>query len=291
MVYDCFTFFNELDLLEIRLNELDPVVDYFVLVEANYTHQGKDKPYIFEANKSRFADFLYKIIYIKLSDCPDVAGKQGSELSWTLENYQRNAILRGLTHCSDNDCILISDVDEIPASASVKENADSEKVLVFWQRFYYYFLNCIRMQDKGKWSRKLEKFMPFMSGSVLPSCKADHIKYWPGSIMIPYYKIGSVQQCRDRREDQDFADKHLYDAGWHFSFMGGTDKIIEKLNAFAHVELNQEDMKDEAYIKRLIESGQCLHSNKVRLRFIDIDDSYPQYLSDNRHKFRHLIYK
>ena len=53
-IYDCFNFFNELDLLEIRLNTLYDIVDYFVIIESNLTHSGEVKPFYYEDNKSRF---------------------------------------------------------------------------------------------------------------------------------------------------------------------------------------------------------------------------------------------
>src|SRR3954464_1583382 len=99
MIYDCFTFFNELDLLEIRLNELDPVVDKFVLVEATKTHQGKDKPLYFLENKARYEKFLAKIIHVVVNEYPDYEGKS----AWLLEHHQRNMIIEGLKECKSGD--------------------------------------------------------------------------------------------------------------------------------------------------------------------------------------------
>ena len=108
MIYDCFTFFNELDLLEIRLNTLNDYVDYFVLVEATKTFTGKDKPLYYNENKERFKQFENKIIHIIVDTYPD------STNPWVLENHQRNSIANGFANCKDNDIILISDLDEIP---------------------------------------------------------------------------------------------------------------------------------------------------------------------------------
>ena len=115
MIYDCFTFFNELDILELRLNILYKYVDKFVIVEGNKTHTGKDKDFIFEQNKNRFEKFLDKIIYIKVEDFPSLENSQTSEdgNKWLYENYQRDAIMRGLTECKDDDIIITSDCDEI----------------------------------------------------------------------------------------------------------------------------------------------------------------------------------
>lgn len=70
MVYDCFSFFNELDLLEIRLNTLDSIVDKFILVESTLTHTGNQKPLFYAENKSRFKKFNDKIIHIIVDEFP-----------------------------------------------------------------------------------------------------------------------------------------------------------------------------------------------------------------------------
>ena len=106
MIYDCFTFFNELDLLEIRLNILYEKVDFFVIVEANKTHTGKDKPFYVQESFARFERFKEKIKYIQVTDMP-------SGNAWTLENFQRNCIMRGLDKLADDDIVAISDLDEI----------------------------------------------------------------------------------------------------------------------------------------------------------------------------------
>lgn len=107
MIVDAFPFFNELDLLEIRLNVLKGAVDRWVLVEADRTFQGDPKPLHFLENRQRFAPFLDRIEHVVVTDIPD-----GPD-PWEREAHQRNAILRGLTAAPD-DVVLIGDVDEIP---------------------------------------------------------------------------------------------------------------------------------------------------------------------------------
>jgi len=94
VVYDCFTFFNELDLLELRLHELSHVVDHFVLVEATHTHSNQPKLLYFEENKDRFREFLPKIIHIVVDDSP-----QNPEDRWAWDSFQRDAIMRGIKDC------------------------------------------------------------------------------------------------------------------------------------------------------------------------------------------------
>ena len=116
-IFDCFKFFNELELLELRFMELYDTVDYFVLVEANKTHTGKPKNYIFEENKEKFTQYLDKVIHIKIDDMPSYSEQD----IWTAENFQRNCIMRGLVDYAKNgDKIIISDIDEIPNTDIIK---------------------------------------------------------------------------------------------------------------------------------------------------------------------------
>ena len=114
MIYDCFSYWDEDLLLDLRLNILDNYVDYFVIVEGNKTWQNNPKKLHFEIDK--FKKFKNKIIYVPVTDLPD------GEDPYLRENYQRNAILNGLNNSNDNDLIIISDLDEIP---------DPEKINLF----------------------------------------------------------------------------------------------------------------------------------------------------------------
>ena len=107
-IWDAFQLFNELDMLEVRLNELNATVHKFVLVEASRTHSNKPKPLHFGENKQRFAAFLHKIVHVVVDDLPNNTD------AWVLENFQRNAILRGLAGAKPSELVVIADVDEIP---------------------------------------------------------------------------------------------------------------------------------------------------------------------------------
>ena len=105
-LYDCFSYLDEDLLLELRLNILNKYIDYFVIVEGNKTWQNNIKKFRFDINK--FKKFKKKIIYIQVSDMPD------GDNPWVRENFQRNCIERGLSRSSEDDLIIISDLDEIP---------------------------------------------------------------------------------------------------------------------------------------------------------------------------------
>ena len=141
-VFDCFTFFNELDLLEIRLNELDAVVDRFVLAEAPLTFRGKPKPLHFAQNRDRFARFLPKIEHVVVEDLP-TGGRDTPNGYFKTERFQRNALMRGLGTAAEDDFVVLSDVDEIPRAGAVAAilSTPGRRVHALQMRFYLYFLN------------------------------------------------------------------------------------------------------------------------------------------------------
>jgi beta-1,4-mannosyl-glycoprotein beta-1,4-N-acetylglucosaminyltransferase len=288
MIYDCFTFFNELDLLEIRLNELDSCVDKFVLVEATLTHQGKPKPLHYDENKERFAAFHHKIIHVIVSEYPD----NSESSAWVFEKFQRNSIRDGLKNAKPGDVIMISDVDEIPRPEKIKESANMKGTRVFRQRMYYYYLNCVNATAVG-----------------------DQQYLWNGTVMINYEDLNRpIQEFREagvmllakfnpsfiRRiyyswflyrkvYSKGFNVRFISDAGWHFSYLGGVEKIIQKLEAFAHEEYNKPEYKDPQRIEKAIANGEDIFGRWFRYRFVPIDDSWPTYIQSKRDLFSKLI--
>ena len=127
-IVDCFTFFNELDLLEFRLKLLDPYIDHFVIAESDHTHSGEKKIFHFEANRQRFRPWLHKIHYIPLSQSTvglvfekNETNYNPASASWKLENEQRNALSIASTLINDNDRVVIGDLDEIPDPRLLKK--------------------------------------------------------------------------------------------------------------------------------------------------------------------------
>jgi hypothetical protein len=124
---DLFPFFNELDLLEIRLNSLAPYVERFVLVEMPVTHSGKLKPLYFEENKARFKDF----------NITHLIAPPKKDTSWVLEHYQREYLMNGLLNVDEDEVVLLSDLDEIPDLGKYIDGQEG----AFKQKLYYYYLN------------------------------------------------------------------------------------------------------------------------------------------------------
>ena len=134
-VYDCFSYWDEDLLLELRLNILNEYVDYFVIIEGNKTWQNNKKNFRFNINN--FSKFKDKIIYIKVQDLPD------GDNPYLRENFQRNAMTRGLDKAEDNDLIIISDLDEIPNPNLIKNFNPKKRFAVFKQMHFYYKFNLL----------------------------------------------------------------------------------------------------------------------------------------------------
>ncbi len=286
MIYDCFTFFNELELLEIRLNTLNNSVDKFVLVEATCTHQGKPKPLYFQENKELFKDFKNRIIHVVAEDMPAFNG----ENSWELEHHQRNAIVRGLEGCSTEDIILISDLDEIPKLSGINfEEVKEKDVYIFRQKMYYYFLNCMNATENAnyrwngtilyRYSRKIQvQALRELSMSNL-GLKSSQLKRRMYAHYLKWLKSKLL----------GINIRFVEEGGWHFSYLGGVNKIIQKLEAFAHTEYNQSQYKSPEKIQEIIESGKDLFGRDFKYKFVPLDDSYPEYILKHIDKYKHLI--
>lgn len=285
MIYDCFTFFNELDLLEIRLNVLNSTVDKFVIVEATKTHQGKDKPLFFSENKSRYSDFSDKIIHIVVDEYPENEGK----LAWILERHQRNMILKGLKDCKPDDVILISDVDEIPNPQKIIENKNKLGIKIFLQKMYYYFMNCVNasLKENFRWpGTVMVNFSEFSSPQYYRDLSIAITGFYsPRFIIRLYVKLVFYFKIKPKGEKVFLID----DGGWHFSYLGGVDAIIKKLEAFAHSEYNKEEFKDSKSIEKAINSGKDIFGRDFTYKFVSLDDSFPKFIQNNRNKFVHLI--
>ena len=275
-IIDSFMFFQELDLLEIRLTYLDPYVDEFVIVEACQTFTGKEKKFIFEQNKERFKQFLPKIKYYKIEDfhndyesikrylsafedeshkrvlsslekCSHVPKNQ---IHWVLESYHRECLHLILDQvASDDDIVLISDLDEIPSKEAFDQK-NLEKYLVspvvFQQEEFRYFLNYYKDSD------------------------------WLGTIAAKYSLIRnySFNLLRmDSKEIRSFVNKDsLKKAGFHFTSCGGIDMIKAKIESWGHQEYN-----NNLVLKNLeenVRSGQdiFMREDGTNLQKIDLNN-------------------
>ena len=145
-IFDCFQYFNEDHIADLRFNILDEHVDFFVIVESTINHQGKGKKLHFDSNKYR--KFKNKIIYIVVDDTPKDFIKPHVGGESLVEQHQRNSILKGLNKCHDNDLVILSDVDEIPNLKKLN-TFDKNKYAVFSQRMFMYKLNLLNTGENN----------------------------------------------------------------------------------------------------------------------------------------------
>ncbi len=254
MLYDCFTFFNELELLDIRLHELDKIVDKFVLVESTVTFTNKKKELFYESNKSQFKKFQKKIIHIVVDDSPDVNGNP-----WIIENYQFSSISNGLKKCKSDDLILISFVDEIPKCETIIRSINKPgKHKAFMQDLAYYYLNYF----------------------------VDNADPWLGTRMLKYKDLLLYKSPYIARFTTE--DVQIPDGGWHFSYMGGVKKIKEKIASFSHQEFNNPSYNTEEKIFIAIQEGQDIFRRGLKFKFIDYS-LLPEHVQKNRGKFQELL--
>lgn len=270
-------FFNELSLLEIRLHELCDVVDYFVLVEATKTHTGKSKPCHYWENRDKFWEFQDKIIYVCVEDMPITKGeieatltnqdrhwiesKYQQEDNWVRERFQRNAMMRELQHANPEDIIIISDADEIVRASALQEAlpnlCEGSNAVEQTLNTYYVNWQCTNMPW---WGSKIIR-RKFLTGEVTPSEVRFHTK----------------------------ACKYIYNGGWHFGFLGGADRVKDKIQAYAHQEFNVPEVLN-AIESRLAHKNDAL-GRLYEYKVVSINEHFPKYLRDNLDKFDWMIYK
>lgn len=277
MVYDCIPFFNELDILKLRLNILNPIVDRFVIEEATVTFSGEPKELCFEKNRAMFQEFLPKIDYIVVNNSP-------ADVSTHLrDKFQKNALIKGLEQAGKEDVILLSDVDEIPNPRVLKEimeHFDPEKIYHLAQRMFYCYLN-----------------MEEMSGNLLSitgEFPGVERRLWLGTKVFAKKQIPAdgIIELREASVTAPNAVR-VADGGWHFGYMGSRNekdvakRISEKVVAAAHQEYNDEVLLAEAADRLIL--GQDMFGRQARFQRVEIDESYPEYLLEHRREYEYLI--
>jgi len=253
-IYDCFIFFNELELLELRLMTLYNHVDYFVLVEAGTTFTGKNKEYYFENNKEKFKNYLDKIIHIKIPKLPY------ENDAWGNEYFNRNAISQGLIESHDNDYIMISDVDEIPNPIVLKWGIERGfNFFILNQKLFYYYVNCLQKQ------------------------------VWSGPVVTKRKDMKTPQELRKMRGSRI---NPLDEGGWHYSFLGGEERIKAKLEAYAETQTNNNTTNNNAHIIKCLETGGDLFNRKEEMfikTFLPLNQLTHQELIEWLKKYPNMI--
>lgn len=277
MVYDCIPFFNELDILNLRLHILDPLVDKFIIEEATVTFSGESKELCFEKNKELFREFLPKIQYIVVDNSPT------EMTTHERDKFQKNALEKGLKDATDGDVIILSDADEIPNPKVLKEiieQFDPDKVYHLAQRMFYCYLNMEEMSGKLL--------------SITGEFPGVERRMWLGTKVFSKKSIpeDGIIQLRESSVTSSDAVR-IADGGWHFGYMGSSKesdvskRVGDKVVAAAHQEYNNQDTLAEARDRLLL--GQDMFGRDARFERVDIDESYPKYLLEHLEEYQYLV--
>jgi len=217
MIIDAFPFFNEIALLQVRLNYLGPAVDQFVIIESTIDFAGKRKelmltkdfiqhlPY---ARKIRVLHWKPRFFFINSFFKLSAAIKYRRGL-WQIQHLQRNHLLTLLSEYNPEDFLIFGDLDEIPdvqfftdkshLDALLKENP----IYAFDQTMYYY--NVFSIKELS----------------------------WRGTVLTKVQTAITLSPKTVRKHRLDYP---LCAKGWHFSYFGDEKKIKQKIDAIADVE-------------------------------------------------------
>jgi beta-1,4-mannosyl-glycoprotein beta-1,4-N-acetylglucosaminyltransferase len=277
-IYDCFIFFNELDILDIRLNTLDKDVDYFVLVESTRTFTGQPKDLIYQKNRKRFARFNDRIIHVVVDDMPESA-----DSTFTREEHQRSAIGEGLTEANPDDLIIVSDVDEIPKPEmlrAARENA-SGHITYFEGVYYHFYLNWRLIDRKDLMTSRMIEYRHFRDGWLVRTTKGRR------SLSMPSWAEYLMWLPYAAHRHKAFLRRQICREGcWHFSFMMSPDEVRRKLTAYkAPDRLQTKDSRAEAVEDR-ISRGRSMFDSEIKVVSIS---ELPDYVQKNTGKFKHMI--
>ena len=262
-------YFDEDLILDIRLNTLGHLVSKFIICEATRDHAGLKKRLNFDIKK--FSNFKDKIEYIVVDDIPTnvISNKKGWHENHIRDQFQRNAIARGLTQCNPDDWVMISDIDEIPNPDRIQEFDTSKLYACFLQKNFQSKINLLNITE-GFWP-----------GTKI--CQKKNLKspQWLRSIKTkkkPFWKFWGDRQ-----------PQLIKNAGWHFSFLKKPDSIIQKIKSYSHQEYNLNQFTDREKIEEKIAKGEDLFERKIQYKTVEIDASFPKYIFENKLKFKDWI--
>ena len=293
-IFDCFMYFDEEIVLDLRLNMLDPYVDYFVIVESIFTHKGDRRELKF--NHEKFNKFKRKIIYLTYDDKPkDIEeindGDSENEKSRKFilnaayrENGQRNFISKGLDNAKDDDLILVSDVDEIPNLENIDFKKVDREIILFKQNMFYY-----------KFNLKL----PNLIWSGTKGCKKKCLKspQWLRNIKdrkYPFYRVDTYFS-----EKKYINLRFINNGGWHFSNIKTANEIEYKLKSYLHHREFDVNPMTSSEIENIIKNKQAIYDLTVDKTVNKIGNGnklekfplieLPKYIQNNLEKFKNWI--
>ena len=293
-IFDCFMYFDEDLLLDLRLNYLDKFVDKFIIIECNYNHKGEVKKPTF--NKEKYKKFENKIEYVLLKDQPknierinvkDTENETSDKYILNAikrENFQRNYIKNCLSEAASNDWIIISDLDEIPNLSNVKFKNIKNKFIFFKQDMMYYKFN-LKLENCSWVGTKACQMKNLESPQWLRNIKDRSYSWWRLDTLFSKNKYRNI--------------KFIDDGGWHFSYLKTPEEIEKKLKSYLHHREYDLNPIGVDKIKKLVEQKKTIYNLKTdqrlnqfksgnKLNKVDIN-LLPKYILENKDKLKKWI--
>jgi len=289
-IYDCFMFFDEEMLLDLRLNIMNGYVDKFVITEATYMHSGKSKKPIFDIKK--FSKFKDKIIYnliekepvnleiINKNESKNITSSKLINNSIKRENYQREQAKNILKMADDDDIVLINDIDEIPNLSNINFDKIKNKLIIFKQKTYYYKFNLLYENLIWHGSKACRKNF-FISPQWLRNVRHKRYPLWRLDILFSKKKYNDIH--------------YVDNGGWHFTNIKSPENLEKKFLNFLHHQdfessgLKLNDIKEKIRNKKIlydlnVDQRGFKWSGEKNLRKVEISEM-PEYLSNNYQKY------
>ena len=295
-IFDCFMYFDEDLILDVRLNYLNKFVDQFVIVESAYSHNGEKRKPQFDIKK--FKKFENKITYLlvdhqekdffSIKETDTLNEKAGKKVMNALrrENYQRNFLINGLIKATDEDWIIISDLDEIPNLEMNNLKECENKIVFFKQIMIYYKLNLYLAEFPWIGSKACKK-SALRSPQWLRNIKDRNYPWWRLDTFFSKTKYSNINIFEN--------------GGWHFSYIKNPEGIERKLKSYLHHAEYEMNPINKEKISKLIEEKKAIYNLKVDSRLNKFNDSnklkkldlslLPQYVKDNISMFSDWIEK
>ena len=294
IIFDCFMYFDEEQILEIRLNALDEKVDFFVIVESIYNHKGDKRDLLF--NKNKFLKFSKKIIYLVYEEIPNNVelinendDKKEKDRKYIMnavyrENAQRNLISEGIKNANKDDLIMISDVDEIPKLESLNLKSIKDEIFIFKQHMFHYKYNLVLPNFKWTGTKAIKK-----KNLISPQ--------WLRNIKDKKYSFYRIDTIFSKKKYTNI--KIINDGGWHFTNIKTPKMIRHKFKSYLHhFEFDQTNLV-ESDIENFIKKKQAIYNLKVdkrgnkvgngeTLKNFDIK-KLPIYIQHNLEKYKDWI--
>ena len=291
-IYDCFMFYDETMLLEIRLNILNKFVDKFIITEASYLHNGHHKKLNFDIKN--FQEFKNKIEYIVVNDHPASILELGDKdneseksrkkiiNSLKRENFQREELAKGLLNIDNEDLIIISDVDEIPNLESLKFNERNNEIIIFKQKMFYYKFNLF-YKDFIWYGSKAVKKKNFYSPQWLRNIKSKKYPFWRVDTHFSKKKYNNI--------------KFIENGGWHFTCIKSPEEVHKKLLSYLHHQDYEKSNVSLIDLKNKMANNETLYDHKKdkknsnkwfsdeKLIKIDLNE-LPAYLINQNEKYQ-----